>query len=450
MRRSQRRKAIRYAIYAAVVIALSAGCQAFAPDFAEFGGERIRDLRDRAAQRDTMLTLRLDTVLPELMERAGVDCWLTLADGPAGDAIVSLMTMSATRLEGKGALLLCNGDAGLVRIAIGKGFAANAPIYEVIETSEDSPLATLLNEHLRALAPERIAVNDSPRFPVAAGLTASNARWLREYLAPEWSSRLMSSRPLVESLLAGNIAAEAPLFVESVRLVVAILDEVLSDQVVFAAGTSLLDLDWAARDRAAQLDLEVAYPPRTVVYRPSSALEAERLMGLDLKLQPGDLVFLSFGVRYLGYANRVGRWAYLLPTGERAAPAWVDEALSSLADAAERVADAITVGQDATEVLAATRSAMAGLVDATVAVDRVGRLQEGAIELGAIAAPMALWDSGYRLAAGTGLAITLSITVQPPGPGARPLSLLLIETALVTAAGTGFVVPPQRTPLLID
>ncbi len=435
---------------AAVVIALSAGCQAFAPDFAEFGGERIRDLRDRAAQRDTMLTLRLDTLLPGLMERAGVDCWLTLADGPAGDAIVPLMTVSATRLEGKGALLLCNGDAGLVRVAIGKGFAANAAIYEVIETSEDSPLATLLNERLRALAPQSIAVNESRQFPAADGLTASNARWLREHLAPEWSSRLISSRPLVESLLAGNIAGEAPLFGESARLAVAILDEVLSDQVVFAAGTSLLDLDWAARDRAARLDLELAYPPRTVVYRPSSALEAERRMELDLKLQPGDLVFLSFGVRYLGYANRVGRWAYLLPTGERAAPGWVDEALASLADAAERAAGGIAVGQDAAEVLDATRSAMAGLVDAAAAVDRVGRLQEGAVELGAIAAPMALWDSGYRLAAGTGLAITLSITVQPPAPGARPLQLLLIDTAWVRADGTGFVVPLQRTALLID
>ncbi len=435
---------------AAVVIALSAGCQAFAPDFAEFGGERIRGLRDRAAQRDTMLTLRLDTLLPALMEQAGVVCWLTLADGPAGDAIVPLMTVSATRLEGKGALLLCNGDAGLVRIAAGKGFAANAAIYEVIETSEDSPLATVLNERLQALAPESIAINDSRQFPAAAGLTASNARWLREHLAPEWSSKLISSRPLVESLLAGQIAAEAPLFGESTRLAVAILDEVLSDRVVFAAGTSLLDLDWAARDRAAQLDLEIAYPPRTVVYRPSSALEAERRMELDLKLQPGDLVFLSFGVRYLGYANRVGRWAYLLPTGERAAPAWVGEALSSLADVAERTAGAIAVGQDAAEVLEATRSAIVGLVDAVVAVDRVGRLQEGAVELGAVAAPMALWDSGYRRAAGTGLAITLSTTVQPPGAGARPLSLLLVETSLVTAAGTGFVVPLQRTPLLID
>jgi len=93
---------------------------------------------------------------------------------------------------------------------------------------------------------------------------------------------------------------------------------------------------------------------------------------------------------------------------------------------------------------------MAGLADAVVAVDRVGRLQEGAVDLGAIPAPMALWDSGYRIAAGTGLALTLSVTVQPPGPTARPMQLLLIGTAWVTADGTGFVVPLQRTALLID
>ena len=181
-------------------------------------------------------------------------------------------------------------------------------------------LAGLLNDHLRAFKPGSIAVNDSLQFPAADGLTASNARWLRDHLAPEFSNRLISSRPLVESFLAEQISSEAPFFAESVRLTVAILDEVLSDQVVVASGTSLLDLDWAFRDRAAQLDVEVAYPPRTVVYRPSSTLEAEHRMQLDLKLQPGDLVFLSSGIRYLGYANRVGRWAYLLPTGESTAP----------------------------------------------------------------------------------------------------------------------------------
>ena len=450
MNRGILRRPMRLLTAAFALIALTTGCQAFAPDFAEFGGARVRDIRDRAAQQDTMLALRLDMLLPALMERVGIDCWLTLADGSEGDVLVPLITVSTTQLEGKGALLLCNRDSGLVFYALGKGFAANAAIYEVIEPSEGAPLEALLNDRLRALEPEHIAVNDSLQFAVADGLTASNARWLREHLAPEFSSRLISSRPLVEGLLAGQISTEAPLFAESVRLTVAILDEVLSDQVVVASGTSLLDLDWAFRNRAAQLDVELAYPPRTAVYRPSSALEAERRMQLDLKLQPGDLVFLSSGIRYLGYATRVGRWAYLLPTGETAAPDWANEALSSLADAAERTVGAITVGQNVAEVLDAARSAMVGLVHSATAVDRVGRLQEGAVELGATVAPLGLWDGAFRLGANTALAITLSTTIQPPGSGASLLSLLLIDTALVTADGTDFVVPLQRTPLLID
>ena len=434
-----------------VLIALTVGCRAFAPDFAEFGGTRVRDIRDRAAQHDTLLTLRLDTLLPVLMERVGVDCWLILADGSEGDVLVSLLTVSATHLEGKGALLLCNQDSGLARIAVGTGFSSNAAIYEVLEPSDDLTLAALMNDRLRAFQPENIAVNDSLQFPAADGLTASNARWLRDHLAPEFSSRLISSRLLVESLLAEQISAEAPLFAESVRLTIAILDEVLSDQVVVASGTSLLDLDWAFRDRAAQLDVEVAYPPRTAVYRPSSTLEAEHRMQLDLKLQPGDLVFLSSGIRYLGYTNRVGRWAYLLPTGESTAPDWVNEALSRLADVAERTAELIKVGQGATEVLEATRSAMVGLVHSSTVIDRVGRLQEGTVELESVVAPLRGWDSAYRLGANTGLAITLLTTMQPPlGPSAPPLLLLLLDTVLVTAAGTDFVIPLQRTPLLID
>jgi len=444
------RQWMRFLVGTFVLIALTVGCRAFAPDFAEFGGTRVRDIRDRAAQHDTLLTLRLDTLLPVLMERVGVDCWLILADGSEGDVLVSLLTVSATHLEGKGALLLCNQDSGLARIAVGTGFSSNAAIYEVLEPSDDLTLAALMNDRLRAFQPENIAVNDSLQFPAADGLTASNARWLRDHLAPEFSSRLISSRLLVESLLAEQISAEAPLFAESVRLTVAILDEVLSDQVVVASGTSLLDLDWAFRDRAAQLDVEVAYPPRTAVYRPSSTLEAEHRMQLDLKLQPGDLVFLSSGIRYLGYTNRVGRWAYLLPTGETTAPDWVNEALSRLADVAERTAELINVGQGAAEVLEATRFAMVGLVHSSTVIDRVGRLQEGTVELESVVAPLRGWDSAYRLGANTGLAIALSTTIQPLGPNAPPLLLVLLDTVLVTATGTGFVVPLQRTPLLID
>lgn len=443
------RRSLSWRCSAAASVALLTGCQAFAPDFAEFGAERVRDLRDRAAQQDTMLELRLDALLPESLEHAGIDCWLVVADGQDGDPMLSLLTARATRLEGKGALLLCAGNAP-ARIALGRGFSPNAAFYEVVEPPDGVPLEDLLNQKLGDIDPQRIAIDDARTFAAADGLTASNARWLRERLTPEFADRLVSSRPVVESFLATLLDVEAPLFAESARLTAAVLAEVLSDQVVVAAGTSLGDLEWAVRERAALLDVELAYPPRTFVYRPGESLELERSMELDLILQPGDVVFLSAGISYLGYANRIGRWAYLLPSGTREAPPWVGAAMTGLADAAEELVGALDVGQTEAEVARRADAALAGLAQARVAVDRVGRLHEGALDPARVAVVSGAWHPEFALAADTGLAMTLESTVEPPGAGARAFSMLLVDTALVTATGAHFVMPLQRAPLLID
>ncbi len=424
-------------------------CQAFTSDFAEFDGERVRNSRDRAAQQDAMLELRLGALLETSLEEAGVDCWLVVADGQDGDPMVSMLTVSTTRLEGKGALLLCGGERP-ARIAIGRGFAPNAAFYDVGSPSREEPLEALLNRELQALEPQRIAINDARSFAVADGLTAANARWVRQRLDPEMAERLVSSRPIVERFLSTQLEAETPLFIESARLTAAILEQVLSDRVVVAAGTSLGDLEWAVRERAAQLAVDLPYPPRTHVYRPGATLEIERRMELDLILQPGDLVFLSAGIRYLGYANRAGRWAYLLPSGEREAPAWVGEALSALADGATRLVETLAVGQGIDQIDRAALAALTGLTDGRAAVDRVGRLAEGSMDPAAAAAVSGSWHREFQVAADTGLVITLESTFEPPVGGAGPWKVLFVDTALITAAGARFLTPPQRMPLLID
>lgn len=447
---SDRVPSLRLAVAALVVVMAAGGCEAFAPDFGEFGGERLRAPRDRAAQQDAMLELRLDMLLPQAMEAAGVDCWLVVSDGQDGDPAVVALTFSTTRLEGKGALLLCREGSGLRRFALGRGLAANAAIYEVAEPTGEVFLEDLLNERLLAVGPRRIAINEARSFAAADGLSASNARWLRERLHPDFVDGLVSSRPLVEDFLSTQLDVEAPLFAESARLMVAILDEVLSDQVVVAAGTSLADLDWAVRERAARIHVDIAYPPTTLVIRPGATLEAERAMDLDLILQPGDLVFLSAGISHLGYANRVGRWAYMLPTGERVAPDWVGAALNELADAAQRIADSITIGHNDADVRSAMSGALAGLTEARAAVDRVARLREGAVDPSRAAVASAAWRSDFRLAADTGLVITVEATFTPPGAARQSFSLLLVDTVLVGAGGARFVGTLQRLPLLID
>ncbi|MGD8818095.1 MAG: hypothetical protein PVJ51_12990, partial [Acidobacteriota bacterium] len=241
-----------------VVLLATVACQAFSPGFAEFGGERTRSLRDRAAQQDAMLELRLELLLPSLMDAAGIDCWLVVSDGVSSDPVVSALTVAASRLEGMGALLLCRNGAGLSRFALGRGLDANAGIYEVAEPADGMALEDLINDRLRTLQPQRIAIDDAFSFAPADGLSASDARWLRERLDPEFADRLISARPLVEDFLSTQLDVEAPLLAESTRLTAAILEEVLSDRVVVAAGTSLADLDWAVRSRVAAIDAALA------------------------------------------------------------------------------------------------------------------------------------------------------------------------------------------------
>ena len=427
-----------------------AGCQAFTSDFGEFGGERVRSERDRAAQRDTMLALRLEGVLPTVMEEAEVDCWLVVGDGPVIDPVVRYLVVSTTRTEGRSVLLLCNGASGPRRLALGHGMDDNRALYEVVEPDDDEHLAVLLREHLDALAPRRIAVNLAPGLPPADGLSASNDAWLRRDIATDFADRLVSAGPLVELFLSRQLDVEAPLFVESLRMTQGILAEVLSDQVVVAAGTSVLDLDWAVRERVAALGGEIAFSPRVIVYRPGDELDHGPSWQGDLLLQPGDLVFLSAGIRYLGYVNRLGRWAYLLHTGESTAPEWVDVALGELADAAEAVAAGLQPGASLADVESAASRIASGLDAGAVSVARLGRWQEGPANPLAEAPSVFPWDPRFRLAANDGLAITVRSAKSRPEYGARPLTLASIDTVLVAANGARFVVPPQRVALLID
>jgi len=433
----------------AVTACLVAGCQAFAPGFGEFGPESVRSARDRAAQHDTTLALRLDGVLPSALRDAGVECWLVVSDGAALDPVMAHLLVATTRAEGRGVVLVCDGDGGPQRFALGRGMGGNSALYEVADADDDQGLAELLAARLAAVAPGRIAVNRAPGSALADGLSASSEAWLRREIAPEFVERFVFAAPLAEVFLSRQLDLEAALFEESARLTQAILAEVLSDQVVFAAGTSLRDLEWAVRERALDLGVELAFSPRAVVYRAGEELDTDRPAEGDPLLQPGDLFFLTAGVSYLDYGNRVGRWAYLLRQGESAAPSWVSDALGELADASERIASELRPGQGAAEVDAVAEGVADGLEAGFVGIERVGRWREGRADPLASVSPVGLWHPSFRLVADTGLAVVVRIEVARP-EYTSPLRLVSIETVLLSADGTRFVVAPQRTPLLID
>jgi len=92
----------------------------------------ILDLREQAAVRDTWLKKRLDTVVPALMRREGIDLWLLVAREYNEDPVVRTM-LPATWLNARRRTILMFHDPGagkpverlaVVRYPVGDAFPA--------------------------------------------------------------------------------------------------------------------------------------------------------------------------------------------------------------------------------------------------------------------------------------------------------------------------------------
>ena len=449
----QRAKAFAAGMGIAAVLLTSWACPAFAPEFGEIGVPEVRSVRDQAAQMDAIVELRLGQLLGPAMRSHQVDCWIVVWEAENPDPLVPLLTLAGTAPEGRAALLLCADEAGgSRRVALGTGLKANDGVYDLAELGDDE-LARDLAERVAAIGPRRIAVNRSPSRPYADGLSASNEAWLRQALGTSFAERMVPSGPFVEAWLGRHLDVEAPLFSEAARLTVGLLEQVLSDEYIVAAGTSVLELTWAARQRARDMGLSVAVPPQVYLQRSSSSLYGAESAGFDILLQTGDLVFLTIGVEYLGYVTHCGRWVYMLHEEERQAPEWVLEGLASAAESLEATLPQLRSGLTAEQV----RIPLAGRTGSggadSVVMGRVGYLfDRGIMAAGATPDPTVamLWQSEPALQPGGLLAVGVSQRWAEASWQEAGVWIALLENVIVGPDGARLAVPLQRVPYLID
>jgi Xaa-Pro aminopeptidase len=110
--------------------------------------------------------------------------------------------------------------------------------------------------------------------------------------------------------------------------------EGLSRKAITPGKTTVADLEWWLRERIADLKLDTWFHPGVAIFRQG---EAKELAG-DTVFQPGDMVWLDFGITYLGLNTDTQHLAYILKPGETQAPAGLTAGLH----AANKVQDALT------------------------------------------------------------------------------------------------------------
>lgn len=389
----------------------------------------VLPLREQAAIRDKWLKARLDTLVQPLMREAGVDMWVLVAREYLDDPVMKTM-LDARSFTARRTTILVFHDPGegkpLERLTVSRYGLGG--LFEPAWNPEQQPdqwkrFAEIVAER----SPKKIAINISPESAFADGLTASQYQALSAALPPEYRERLVPADSLAIHWLETRTPAEMALYPMIVRTAHAILAEGLSNKAVTPGTTSVEDLKWWYRQRISELGLETWFHPGVALFR--QGVGGER--GGDTVIEPGDMLWVDFGISYLGLSTDTQHLAYVLKPGETDAPAGLKAGLRAANKAQEAVTSSFRTGLDGNEILLAARQkAEAQKLGATLYSHPIGTHGHGA------GTYIGFWDDqspsprgAHRLRADTAWSIELNAVQPVPEWGGQKVPFRLEEDA---------------------
>lgn len=406
-------------------------------------------VRQQAHRQQAWLAERLETILPALMRREGVDMWVVpmreYNEDPVFSSLVSPTTFAARRRTIY--VFFDRGPAqGVERLALGG--TSQGGVYEVVRStrradSGDGRQAelwgeeqwVLLREVIEARNPRVIAVNTSRIFAFADGLTAGEAEGMRDALGPEIVSRFRPAEALAVDFIAARLPDEARFHRELMLLVHQMIGEMFSERVIVPGVTRTSDLVWWWRQRTTDLGLGTWFQPSVSVQR-RGATGAD--LGEDPIIERGDVLHCDVGLTALRLNTDTQHQAYVLLPGETDAPVGLRVALTRANRLQDLLLEEIRPGRTGNEVLAATRTRMGsdGL-DGTVYTHPIGMHGHGAGPL------IGLWDrqegvpgrGDHRVIANTWFSSELQVTSPVPEWGEQRVRMALEEDFLLDAEG---------------
>lgn len=362
-----------------MLAALLVGTPALAQDYA---APAVPSLRDRVAAQDGLLRARLDTVVPALMRKQGVQMWILVAREYNEDPVVKAM-LPATWPNARRRMILVffdrGGTAGVERFAV-----ARYPVGDLFDTRwtpETQPDQwQRLGDLVRERDPRTIAVNISEDFGLADGLSVSQHKQLLAALGP-LASRVVSHDGLALGYLETRTPGDMAVYGAIMRAAHAMIPEGLSEKVIVPGVTTTQDVVWWYRERLADARLDAWCQPSVTVQRPDVAHQnpGQQTLPEDPVIMPGDLLHVDFCAGYMGLKTDTQMLAYVLKPGESAAPAGL---VAGMADA-NRVQDAVLAefrtGRTGDQVLAAARKrAIAGGLKPIIYTHAIGTHGHGA------------------------------------------------------------------------
>lgn len=305
---------------------------------------QVLPLREQARVIDELLAERLDSLLPTLMEKTGIDMWILITREYNEDPIIKTM-LPSTWLSARRRTILVfyNNPAkkqyeklAIARYNVGKSIKASWDMQKFPEQWD--ALVDIVNSR----NPKKIALNYSADFGHADGLDYTEYKQFTDKLPAAQKSKVVSAEKLAVAWLETRTAREMEIYSQLIDISHNIIDEGFSEKVITPGITTTEDVVWWFRQKINDLGLTTWFHPTVDIQR-NDPQNFEHLRSFSNRpeeqvILTGDLLHCDFGITYLRLNTDVQEHAYVLKHDETTVPESIRKAFAN----ANRLQDILT------------------------------------------------------------------------------------------------------------
>ena len=286
----------------------------------------ILPLREQARIRDRWLRIRLDALIPELLDREDIDMWI-IACREYNEDPVLLSMLPATSMSARRRTVLIfarRPDGKVERLTLSRyGYD---DLYEKTWDPDQEDQHACLARLLAERDPRTIAINSSETFAFGDGISLNEYNLISQALGDEYSARLVSGERLCVGWLERRIPEELRAYPRLVEIGHQIIARAFSSAVIHPGITTVDDVVWWMRQTMQDAGLSAWFQPTIDIQARDQSYE--NTDNPRATILPGDLLHCDMGFHYLGLATDQQQHAYVLHTDENDAPRTILDALA--------------------------------------------------------------------------------------------------------------------------
>ncbi|MFT6320505.1 MAG: hypothetical protein ACJAT4_001430 [Granulosicoccus sp.] len=291
--------------------------------------------KERARVVDDILEDRLDNLLPELMQREGIDMWILISREYNEDPVMKTILPSTWLSARRRTMMVFNKNEktgeldkiAIARYSVGKLLQGewNVDVYP-------DQWEALMNT-IKEKNPKSIGLNFSKDFALADGLVRTEYESFMEKLPKEYHARVKSAERLAIAWLETRSKKELEIYPMICNMGHQILQEGLSEKNIHPGITTTSDVEWALRQLVRDYGLDTWFHPSVSVQR-SDEGNKEFLRSFSKRpdqevIVAGDLLHVDFGITYLRLNTDQQQHFYVLKPDEKDVPDFLKKAFKN-------------------------------------------------------------------------------------------------------------------------